>query len=131
MRAELVFAAVVLALTSVLVNTTPPHATAAATEINSVIGTGATRFETFFGATDAKKPNDLTLHITAVGRNGLPVKVVDMTAELANPTKDVPPISLPIKKFPGANGHSSPRASASRPAGGCSPSRATPPSSTS
>jgi copper transport protein len=104
-RAELVFAAVVLALTSVLVNTSPPHATAGATEINTVIGTGATRFETFFGPTDAKQPNDLTLHVTAVGSNGLPKKVVDMNAELANPTKDVPPITVPLKKFPGATGH--------------------------
>ena len=104
-RAELVFAAVVLALTSVLVNTSPPHTTVGATEINSVLGTGATRFETFFGPTAAGNPNDLTLHVTAVGRNGLPVKVVDMSAELANPTKDVPPISLPMKKFPGSTGH--------------------------
>jgi copper transport protein len=104
-RAELVFAAVVLALTSVLVNTSPPHTTVGATEINTVIGTGATRFETFFGPTDAKKPNDLTLHVTAVGTNGLPKKVVDMNAELANPTKDVPPIAIPLKKFPGAKGH--------------------------
>jgi copper transport protein len=104
-RAELVFAAVVLALTSVLVNTSPPHTTVGATEINTVIGTGATRFETYFGPTDAKRPNDLTLHVTAVGSNGLPKKVVDMNAELANPTKDVPPITVPLKKFPGATGH--------------------------
>jgi hypothetical protein len=104
-RAELIFAAVVLALTSVLVNTSPPHTTVGATEINTVIGTGATRFETFFGPTDAKRPNDLTLHVTAVGSNGLPKKVVDMNAELANPTKDVPPITVPLKKFPGATGH--------------------------
>jgi copper transport protein len=102
-RAELVFTAVVLALTSVLVNTSPPHSTLVPTEISGVIGTGATRFETFFGPSQAGKPN--SLHITAVGRNGLPVKVVDMTAELANPSKDVPPINLPIKKFQGATGH--------------------------
>ena len=104
-RAELLFAAVVLALTSVLVNTSPPHATVGATEINAVLGSGATRFETFFGPTAPGNPNNLTLHVTAVGRNGLPVKVVDMSAELANPTKDVPPISLPMKRFPGATGH--------------------------
>ena len=28
-----------------------------------------------------------------------------MNAELANPSKDVPAIELPIKKFPGATGH--------------------------
>ena len=55
----------------------------------------------FFGPAEVGKPN--TLHITAIGRNGLPVKVVDMTAELANPEKDVPPIQLPIKHA--AKGH--------------------------
>jgi copper transport protein len=102
-RAELVFAAIVLAFTSVLVNTSPPHSALAPTEISGVIGAGATRFDTFFGPAESGKPN--TLHITAIGRNGLPVKVVDMQAELANPSKDVPPINLPIKKFAGARGH--------------------------
>jgi copper transport protein len=101
-RAELVFAAVVLAFTSVLVNTSPPVSTASATPISGVIGTGAIRFDTFFGPAEANKPN--TLHITAE-KNGVAVKVVDMTAELANPSKDVPAIELPIKKFPGARGH--------------------------
>ena len=101
-RAELVFAAVVLALTSVLVNTSPPHSTLQPTEISVVIGTEAIRFDTFFGPAESGKPN--TLHITAV-KHGVAVKVVDMTAELANPSKDVPPIQLPIKRFPGARGH--------------------------
>jgi hypothetical protein len=101
-RAELVFAAVVLAFTSVLVNTSPPHSTASATPISGVIGTGAIRFDTFFGPAEANKPN--TLHITAE-KNGVATKVVDMTAELANPSKDVPAIELPIKKYPGATGH--------------------------
>lgn len=100
-RAELVFAAVVLAFTSVLVNTSPPHSALTPTEISGVIGTGATRFDTFFGPAESGTPN--TLHITAIGRNGLPVKVVDMQAELANPSKDVPPIELPIKHA--AKGH--------------------------
>jgi hypothetical protein len=104
-RAELVFAAVVLACTSVLVNTSPPHSTLTPTEVSGVIATDrpSTRLDVFFGPAEAGKPN--TLHITALGRNGLPQKVVDMTAQLANPTKDVPPIDLPIKKFPGAKGH--------------------------
>jgi copper transport protein len=101
-RAELVFAAVVLAFTSVLVNTSPPHSILQPTEISAVIGTGKVRFDTFFGPAESGKPN--TLHITAV-EDGVAVKVVDMTAELANPSKDVPPIELPIKKFPGARGH--------------------------
>ena len=78
-----------------------------------MIGTGATRFETFFGPTEAKKPNVLTLHVTAVGRNGLPVKVVDMNAELANPSKDVPAITAPDQEVPGRDRvTTSPRASA-------------------
>jgi len=67
-----------------------------------VIGTGKIRFDTFFGPAESGKPN--TLHITAM-KNGVATKVVDMTAQLANPSKDVPPINLPIKKFPGATGH--------------------------
>jgi len=100
-RAELVFAAVVLALTSVLVNTSPPHETLKPTELAAVIGQGRIRFDTFFGPAEAGKPN--TLHITAVGRNGLPVGIVDMEATLSNPDKDVPPIELPIRKA--AKGH--------------------------
>jgi copper transport protein len=100
-RAELVFAAVVLAFTSVLVNTSPPHLTLTPTEISGVIGTGPTRFDVFFGPAEVGKPN--TLHITAIGRNGLPVKVVDMEARLANPENDVPPIQLPIEHA--AKGH--------------------------
>jgi copper transport protein len=100
-RAELVFAAVVLAFTSVLVNTSPPHSTLTPTEINGVIGTGAMRFETFFGPAEAGKPN--TLHITAVDRNGLAVKVVDMQASLANPEKNIPKIPVPIEHA--AKGH--------------------------
>jgi copper transport protein len=100
-RAELIVAAVILALTSVLVNTSPPHDTLKPTEISGVIGQGATRFDTFFGPAQAGKPS--ILHITAIGRNGLPQNIVDMEATLSNPDKDVPPIQLPIKKA--AKGH--------------------------
>jgi hypothetical protein len=100
-RAELVFAAVVLAFTSVLVNTSPPHETLKPTEIAGVIGTGPVRFDVFFGPAEVGKPN--TLHITALNRGGLAVRVVDMSAELANPDKDIPPIPLPIHHV--ARGH--------------------------
>jgi copper transport protein len=101
---ELVFAAVVLALTSILVNTAPPVSSQGPQPVNDVtIGTGATRFETFFGPAKVGLPNQM--HVTAVGSNGLPRPVVDMQATLENPGKDVPPISIPLKKFPNATGH--------------------------
>src|SRR4029078_7833628 len=62
-RAELVFAAVVLAFTSVLVNTSPPHSILQPTQISAVIGTGKVRFDTFFGPAESGKPN--TLHSAA------------------------------------------------------------------
>jgi copper transport protein len=100
-RAELVFAAVVLAFTSMLVNTSPPHETLTPKEVSGIIGKGATRFDTFFGPAEAGKPNQL--HITAVGRDGLPKRIADMQAQLSNPAKGVPPIDLPIEHA--AKGH--------------------------
>ena len=102
-RAELVFAAVVLAFTSVLVNTSPPHSTLQPTEISAVIGTGATRFDTFFGPAEAGKPN--TLHITAVGRNGCRAEGRRHDGVAREPEQGRPADQLPIKKFPGAKGH--------------------------
>ncbi|MGZ4795581.1 MAG: copper resistance CopC/CopD family protein [Acidimicrobiia bacterium] len=93
-RGELVFAAVVLAFTSVLVNTSPPHSVLQAAPVDAILGTGPVRFSTFFGPAESTKPN--VLHVTAVGRNGLPKSVVDMEATLANPAKDVPPIKIPL-----------------------------------
>ena len=100
---ELVFAVVVLALTAMLVNTSPPHSLAGPQPVDSVIGTGATRFETFFGPAQAGRPN--SMHVTAVGPNGLGRRVVDMQATLANPGKGIPPIKIPLRKFPGVAGH--------------------------
>jgi copper transport protein len=100
-RAELVFAAIVLAFTSMLVNTSPPQATLTPEPVSAVIGKGATRFDTFFGPAEAGEPNDL--HITAIGRDGLPQRVVDMEATLSNPSKGLPPIDLPIEHA--AKGH--------------------------
>jgi copper transport protein len=100
---EILFAAVVLAFTAILVNTSPPHAAPGPQPVNGTIGTGATRFETYFGPAEAGKPNDL--HVTAIGRNGLPRPVVDMEAKIANPGKDVPDIAIPLRPYPGATGH--------------------------
>lgn len=102
-KVELAFGAIVLAFTSILVNTAPPQQALTPTPVDAVLGTGAVRFETFFGPAEAGRPNQM--HVTAVGRDGLPVRVVDMRASLANPDKDVPPISVPLEKFKGAKGH--------------------------
>ncbi len=100
---EIVFAAVVLAFTSILVNTSPPHSVQGPQPVNATIGTGATQLETYFGPAEVGKPNDL--HVTAVGRNGLPRPVVDMSAVISNPGKDVPDIEIPLRPYPGATGH--------------------------
>lgn len=100
---EIVFAAIVLAFTAVLVNTSPPHSVQGPQPVNGTIGTGATQLETYFGPAEVGKPNDL--HVTAVGRNGLPRAVVDMSAVISNPGKDVPDIKIPLHPYPGATGH--------------------------
>lgn len=100
---EIVFAAIVLAFTSVLVNTSPPHAVDGPRIVNGTLGTGATKLEVYFGPAEAGKPNDL--HVTAVGRNGLARPVVDMEAKISNPGKDVPDIEIPLRPYPGATGH--------------------------
>ena len=100
---EIVFAAIVLALTSVLVNTSPPRSVEGPRIVNGTLGTGATKLEVYFGPAEVGKPNDL--HVTTVGANGLPRPVVDMEAKISNPGKDVPDIEIPLRPYPGATGH--------------------------
>jgi copper transport protein len=101
---EVVFAAVVLALTAMLVNTAPPHLTNGPRPIaDATLGTGSTRLQVFFGPARAGQPNEM--HVTAVGRDGVAREVTDMNASLRNPGQDIPPIKIPLKKFPNATGH--------------------------
>ncbi len=102
-KVELVFGAIVLAFTSMLVNTAPPQGALTPAPVGAVLGSGAVRFDTFFGPAEAGRPNQM--HVTAIDRDGVPVSVVDMRATLANPDEDIPPIEVPLEKFKTAKGH--------------------------
>lgn len=93
---ELALGAVILGLTAGLVNSAPPRAVVASGPLQTLLGQGKVRLDTFFGPARSDATNEL--HLTAVDRNGLPVEVVDMQASLANPTRDLPPIEINLTK---------------------------------
>jgi copper transport protein len=98
-RGELVFGAVVLALTAMLVNTSPPHSVAASGPLEVSLKAGKVEFEVHFGPSSGVggirvgQPN--VLHLSVISAAGVPRDVVDMKATLSNPSHDIAPI--PIK----------------------------------
>ena len=93
-RGELVFGAVVLALTAGLVNTPPPRDTVNAEPVQTVLDAGQVRIDTFFGPAKSGEPNEL--HITVLNRSGAARDVTEMKAELANPSRGIPAIDVPL-----------------------------------
>ncbi|MEP6625980.1 MAG: copper resistance protein CopC [Acidimicrobiia bacterium] len=100
-RGELVFGAVILALTSMLVNTSPPRKLAPTGPLEASVAAGPVSFEIHFGPADFKSgptagtPNQL--HLTVLNRAGVPQDVVEMKASLSLPSKGIPPIAITLE----------------------------------
>ena len=93
-RGELVFGAVVLAFTSMLVNTSPPRSLAASGPLLTVVKSSPVDFEVHLDPASSSQPN--FVHITVVDRGGLPRDVVEMRASLSMPSQGIPPINVEL-----------------------------------
>ncbi len=93
-RGELVFGAVVLAFTSMLVNTSPPRSLAASGPLLTVLKSSPVDFEVHLDPASSSQPN--FVHITVVDRGGLPRDVVEMRASLSMPSRGIPPIDVKL-----------------------------------
>ncbi len=99
-RGELVFGAVILALTAMLVNTSPPHKVGPTGPVAVTLPAGPVSFEIHFGPGDFKSaptagvPNQL--HLTVLNKAGVPQDVVALKASLSLPSRGIPPIAIPL-----------------------------------
>jgi Putative copper export protein len=93
-RGELIFGAVVLAFTAMLVNTSPPHSVAASGPLQAVMKAGKVDFEVHLDPASSVQPN--IMHITVLDRAGLPRNVVEMRASLSMPSRGIPPIDVKL-----------------------------------
>ncbi len=93
-RGELVFGAVVLAFTAMLVNTSPPRSVAASGPLLTVVKASPVDFEVHLDPASSAQPN--FVHITVVDRDGLPRDVVEMRASLSMPSRGIPPIDIKL-----------------------------------
>ena len=100
---EVVIAAVILAITALLVNAAP----ARSVEIEPVALTMKSEQVWVYVdiAPGAAGPNDM--HFTALPTGGGPATVTDMTAQLTRPGEDLPPFTVPLEKL-GAGHYYSP-----------------------
>ena len=93
-RGELVFGAVVLAFTSMLVNTSPPRSVAASGPLLTVVKASPVDFEVHLDPASSGQPN--FIHITVLDRGGLPRDVAEMRATLSMPSRGIPPIDIEL-----------------------------------
>jgi copper transport protein len=97
-RGELVFGAVVLAITAMLVNTSPPRSAASAGPVEVSLKAGKVDLgvhfgpSTFVGGVHVGQPN--VLHVTVTTPAGRPRDLVDAKASLSNPGQNVAPIPI-------------------------------------
>ena len=97
-RGELVFGAVVLAFTAMLVNTSPPRSVAATGPVEVTLPAGPVVFDvhfgpsTFVGGVHVGAPN--VLHVSIKTPSGVMSDVVDAKASLANPGRGIAPIPI-------------------------------------
>lgn len=91
---ELLFGAVVLALTAGLVNTPPPRDTVQGEPVQAVLDAGPVKVDTSFTPAESSAPNDL--HLTVRDRGGAARDVTEMRATLANSSRDIPEIDIPL-----------------------------------
>ena len=100
-RGEIAIGAIVLALTSMLVNTSPPKKVATATPFEQVIDAGAVKFDTFFGPAKVGVSN--ALHITVLSRSLEHADAKEVRASLSMPSRGIS--RIPIKLVAGDHGH--------------------------
>ena len=93
-RGELIFGAVVLAFTAMLVNTSPPLSVAASGPLLTVVKASPVDFEVHLDPASSASPN--FVHITVVNRDGLPRDVAEMRASLSMPSRGIPPIEIKL-----------------------------------
>jgi len=92
---EVVIAAIILAITAMLVNAAP----ARSVETQPVALTLKSRQVWVYVdvAPGIAGPNDM--HFTALPTGGGPATVTDMTVQLTRPGQDLPPFTVPLQKF--------------------------------
>lgn len=93
-RGELIFGAVVLAFTAMLVNTSPPREVPAGGPLQVVMKAGKVDFEVHLDPASSVQPN--ILHVTVLDRDGLPRDVVEMRASLSMSSRDIPAIDIDL-----------------------------------
>ena len=99
-RGELVFGAVVLVFTSMLVNTSPPRSAVSNGPVEVSLSAGKVDFGVHFGPSSGAggvhvgQPN--LLHLGVTDQAGLPRDVVEMKATLSMPSRNVPPIAIKL-----------------------------------
>jgi copper transport protein len=101
--AEVVIAAVILAITAMLVNAAP--ARAQNTQPVSMTLKSSQVWVYVDVIPGAAGPNDM--HFTALPTGGGPATVTDMTVQLTRPGEDLPPFTVPLQKL-GAGHYTSP-----------------------
>ncbi len=100
-RGELIFGGVVLGLTSMLVNTSPPQATPQPVPYEAVVSAGRVKFDTSFGP--ARVGGGNTLHVTVLTSSLEHADAIEMRASLSMPSRGIP--RIPIELLPGDHGH--------------------------
>lgn len=100
-RGELIFGGIVLALTSMLVNTSPPRAVAMPDPFESVISAGSVKLDSFFGPARVDEGN--ALHVTVLTRSLEHADALEVRASLSMPSRGVP--RIPIELVAGDHGH--------------------------
>ena len=100
-RGELIFGGVVLGLTSMLVNTSPPLAMRQPVPFEQVVNAGAVKLDVFFGP--ARVGSNNALHVTVLDRSLEHSDALEVRASLAMPSRGIPPIEIVLE--PGDHGH--------------------------
>ena len=100
-RGELIFGGVVLALTSMLVNTSPPQVMKKAAPFERVVNAGPVKFDLFLGPAEVGANN--ALHVTVLSRSLEHADALEVRASISMPSRDIPPIAIQLES--GDHGH--------------------------
>ncbi len=86
-RAELVVGAIVLGLTSMLVNTPPPKVVTTSVPLQEAINANGVTFDTYFGPARVGEAN--SLHVSVLDESGQRVTVLEMRASISMPDEGI------------------------------------------
>ena len=100
-RGELIFGAIVLGLTAMLVNTSPPRVEQPVAPLETVVDAGQVKFDVFLGPARAGAAN--VLHVTVLTRSLEHADASEVRASLAMPSRGIP--RIPITLLAGDHGH--------------------------